>query len=97
MMRRRPLFAALALAAPGIAQAQHRRRRILMLLFRGWEEACDGFRDYFAARRRDVELVVLDAAEDLARVPEMVRQAQALQPDLVYLWGTTLTMAALGP
>ena len=98
-MRRRPLLAAAALgvAAPGIARAQNRRRRILMMLFRGWEEACDGFRDYFAARRLDVELVVSNAEEDLSRVPTMVREAQAMRPDLVYLWGTTLTMAALGP
>lgn len=95
MMRRRPWLA--ALAAPGIARAENRRRRILMLLFRGWEEACDGFRDHFAARHRDVELVIRDAGEDLTRVPAMVREAQSMQPDLVYLWGTTLTMAALGP
>jgi putative ABC transport system substrate-binding protein len=96
-MLRRPLLAAIALATPRVARAQHRRRRILMLLFRGWEEACDGFRDYLAARRLDVELVVSNAEEDLSRVPEMVRQAQAMQPDLVYLWGTSLTMTALGP
>ncbi|GGI99093.1 ABC transporter substrate-binding protein [Neoroseomonas lacus] len=97
-MRRRPLVAAaaLGLVAPAVARAQ-RRPRILMMLFRGWEEACDGFRDYFAARRLDVELVVSNAEEDLSRVPAMVRQAQAMRPDLVYLWGTTLTMAALGP
>lgn len=96
-MRRRPLLATAMLAAPGVARAQDRRRRIVMMLFRGWEEACDGFRDYLAARRRDVELVPIDAGEDLSRVPDMVRQAQAMRPDLVYLWGTTLTMAALGP
>lgn len=98
MMRRRP-FITLAggLATPGIAAAQGRRRRILMMLFRGWEEACDGFRDYFSARRLDVELVVRNAEEDLSRMPAMVREAQAMRPDLVYLWGTTLTMAALGP
>lgn len=94
-MRRRLLLA--ALAAPGVARAENRRRRILMLLFRGWEEACDGFRDHFAARQLDVELMVRDAGEDLARVPAMVREAQSIRPDLVYLWGTTLTMAALGP
>lgn len=97
MMHRRPLLAAVALAAPGVARAQNRPRRILMLLFRGWEEACDGFRDYFAVRHRPVDLIVRNAQEDLTRVPDMVREAQAMQPDLVYLWGTTLAMAALGP
>jgi putative ABC transport system substrate-binding protein len=69
----------------------------MMILFRGWEEACDGFRDYFAARRIPVELIVRDVAQDLSRVYGFVREAHETRPDLVYLWGTSLTMAALGP
>ena len=94
---RRALLAAagIGLAAPALATG--RPPRILMILFRGWEEACDGFRDYFAARRMPVDLVVRDVQQDLSRVPAIVREAHAMRPDLVYLWGTTLTMAALGP
>ncbi|MBP0463941.1 ABC transporter substrate-binding protein [Roseomonas sp. PWR1] len=87
--------AGLGLAAPALATG--RPPRILMILFRGWEEACDGFRDYFAARRMPVDLVVRDVAQDLSRVPALVREARTMRPDLVYLWGTTLTMAVLGP
>ena len=83
------------LGSPALAAG--RAPRILMMLFRGWEEACDGFRDYFAARRMPVELIVRDVAQDLTRVPDLVREAHGMRPDLVYLWGTTLTMAALGP
>ena len=96
LLHRRALTgAALSLAA--IAPARAATPRIMMLLFRGWEEACDGFRDYFTARRMPVELIVRDIAQDLSRVPALVQEAHATRPDLVYLWGTSLTMAALGP
>lgn len=90
-----------AAAAPFLrhapARAEERPYRILMLLFRGWEEACDGFRDYFAARRVPVELMPRDVAQDLSRVPRLLEEAYDLRPDLVYLWGTSLTMAVVGP
>lgn len=87
--------AATCLALPAVATGAP--RRIMMILFRGWEEACDGFRDYFTARRIGVDLVVRDARQDLRRVPDFVQEAHATRPDLVFLWGTSLTMAALGP
>ena len=94
---RRGLLAAstLLLATPSLAQA--RPHRITMLLFRGWEEACDGFRDHFAARRIPVELTVRDVAQDLRRLPAMIAEIRETKPDLVYLWGTSLAIAALGP
>ena len=88
-----------SLALPGLARAQGQQRpyRIFMILFRGWEEACNGFRDYFRFRSIEVELIVRDAEQNLARVAEFVREANEMRPDLVYLWGTGTTAAALGP
>lgn len=94
---RRSLLAAPALLATRPAAAQPRPFRIMMLLFRGWEEACDGFRDHFAARRIPVELMVRDIGQDLRRVPALVAEVRAIRPDLVYVWGTSLAVAALGP
>jgi putative tryptophan/tyrosine transport system substrate-binding protein len=97
---RRRLFAT-ALAAPFIATplfAQDRRpHRIFMMLFRGWEEACDGFRDYFRTREIPVELIIRDARQQRAGIEEMVREAKDIRPDLVYIWGTTTAVVALGP
>lgn len=96
-LRRRTLMSAALPLVGTRAHASSHTPRIMMILFRGWEEACDGFRDYFAARRMPVELIVRDVAQDLSRLPGIVREAHATRPDLVYLWGTSLTMAALGP
>lgn len=93
---RRALLAAPALMLPGAARANG-AFRIVMILYRGWEEACDGFRDYFAARRIPVELIVRDVAQNLARVPAVIAETRAIRPDLVYVWGTSLAMAVLGP
>ena len=80
----------------GKALAADKPFRIYMMLFRGWEEACDGFRDYFAAREIPVELIVRDAKQQRSAIPEMVREAKDLRPDLVYVWGTQIAVAALG-
>lgn len=86
-------------ALPNLARAQAQRRpyKIFMILFRGWEEACNGFRDYFRFRSIEVEFIVRDAEQNLARVAEFVREANETRPDLVFLWGTGTTGAALGP
>jgi putative ABC transport system substrate-binding protein len=94
---RRSLLAAPALALARPAAGQTRPFRIVMILFRGWEEACDGFRDYFAARRIPIELIVRDVGQDLSRVPAVIAETRAIRPDLVYVWGTSLAMAVLGP
>ena len=101
MIARRHLLAGasaglLAGAAP-LAPAQKRPFRIVMLLFRGWEEACDGFRDYFSTRGIAVELIIRDAREQLAPIADYVREINAMRPDLVYIWGTGTAIAALGP
>ena len=96
MLQRRHFLAASAslLATPAVAQ--ERPFRIMMLLTRGWEEACDGFRDHFAARRIPVELIVRDIATDMRLVPGLVQEVRQVRPDLVYVWGTGLAVAALG-
>ena len=97
MLQRRHVLAAPALLLANPAAAQARPYRIMMLLTRGWEEACDGFRDHFAARRIPVELIVRDIATNMRLVPGLVAEVRQTRPDLVYLWGTGLAVAALGP
>jgi putative ABC transport system substrate-binding protein len=95
--RRALLHALAAGAAMPAARAQARPFRIFMILFRGWDEACDGFRDYLASRRVAVDLIIRDLGQDLRRVPGIVAEAHGLKPDLVYLWGTSTAIQVLGP
>lgn len=84
-------------APPTFADPPLKIYRILMMLWRGEEDATQGFRDYFTVQRIPVEFIVRDAAGDLAKLPEFIKEAKTLWPDLVLTWGTSVTLAALGP
>lgn len=86
--------AALALA-PG-ARAQDRKFRITMLLWRGWDDAAQGFRDYLDQRGIKAEITIRDADQERTRVAEFTREIRANPPDLVFVWGTTTALEALG-
>jgi len=73
------------------------RRRIAMILFRGWEDACEGFRAYLDSRGLDAELIVRDVDRDRSRIPGIVAEVKEMRPDLVYVWGTTTAVETLGP
>ncbi|ARJ64372.1 ABC transporter substrate-binding protein [Magnetospirillum sp. ME-1] len=70
--------------------------RIYMALWRGWEDAAQGFKDYFANQGIPVELIIRDAGQDKARLAEFVAEAKALKVDLVFTWGTTVSEEMLG-
>ena len=83
-----------ALAAPAVAAA--RPPRIFMILFRGETAVERGFRDYFAVNGMPVELIVRDVALDVSKVPQLVAEARAMKADLIYTWGTPITLAVVG-
>lgn len=89
-----------ALGRPGIVRAElvraAGRPRIVMMLWRGWEEACDGFRDYLAGRGIEAEYIVRDAGQTTAPIPGYVAEIKALAPDLVFVWGGSTALATLG-
>lgn len=70
--------------------------RIYMVLWRGWEAAAQGFKDYFTNQGIPVELIIRDAAQDKSKLPGFVAEAKALKPDLVFTWGTTVSEEMLG-
>lgn len=81
-------FGAAALAAPP---------RIAMVLWRGETEVERGFRAHLAERRADVRIEVHDLGRDLGRLPEVMEALRANPPDLVYTWGTSITLGVAGP
>lgn len=83
------------LAAPAV-RANPRPYRIYMMLYRGQSAVEQGFRDYFAVNGIAVELIVRDVAQDIGKVPQLVAEARALRADLIYTWGTPVTLAVAG-
>jgi len=80
----------------GRAGATDRSFRIHMLLWRGETEVEQGFRAYLAEHQVPVELVVRDCNRDLGRLPDFLAEIRRDRPDLVYTWGTGITLGTVG-
>ena len=70
--------------------------RIYMALWRGWEDAAQGFKDYFTNQNIPVELIIRDADQDKSKLAGFVAEAKSLNVDLVFTWGTTVSEEMLG-
>jgi putative ABC transport system substrate-binding protein len=95
-LRGAALFAA---AAPLSALAHHGKPhipRIYMILYRGETPVEQGFRQYFAEQKLEVELIVRNVELDAGRVPALLAEARALGADMIYTWGTPVTLAVAG-
>jgi putative ABC transport system substrate-binding protein len=90
---------AVMLCAEGDAVAQSAKRpyRIYAILFRGMTEVERGFQEYFAARRIPVEITFRDLARDASRMPGFIEEIRQTRPDLIYTWGTSVTLGVVGP
>ena len=71
--------------------------RIMMIVWRGETEVELGFRRQLRAEGIAAELLVRDAAQDGAGVARFAAEAKADRPDLIYVRGTTATLALVGP
>ena len=73
-----------------------RRYRIYAVTFRGKTDVESGFQDHFAARGIPVEITWRDIAGDTSRLPGLVEEIRRMKPDLVYTWGTSVTLGIAG-
>ncbi|MBJ3776345.1 ABC transporter substrate-binding protein [Acuticoccus mangrovi] len=95
--RRATLKLAAGLAAvPVVGRAQGRPFKIFQITYRGDTDVERGFRDYFDQRGIPVEIISRSAELDPSRVPEILKEVRAEKPDLVYTWGTPVTIATFG-
>jgi putative ABC transport system substrate-binding protein len=78
------------------AQANGRPLRIYAITFRGMTDVERGFQDYFAARRIPVQITFRDLNRDNARMPGFLEEIKRTRPDLVYVWGTSVTLGVVG-
>lgn len=101
MINRRRLLVAgslTTLAPPVFAAVAPDRRpwRIYAITFRGMTDVEKGFQDHFAARGIAVEIAWRDAAREPARIPGFIAEIRQTRPDLVYTWGTSVTLGVVG-
>lgn len=97
-MKRRAILGALAAGAafPRAALAAPKPYRLYMVTWRGLTDAETGFKDYLARRGIPVEYTWRDAGQNRARLTEFLREIDATKPDLVYTWGTSVTLGIVG-
>jgi len=85
-----------ALAQNFVAPDEDNPARVHMVVFRGCEDACEGFQRFFTDRNRPVEITVTDIARDTERLPAIRAELKQSRPDLVVTWGTSVTRGILG-
>ena len=74
-----------------------RPMRIYAITFRGMTEVEKGFEEYFASRKIPVQITYRDLNRDPTRMAGFLDEIRATKPDLVYTWGTSVTLGVLGP
>ena len=84
------LIACLATTA---AAAQY---KIMIVTWRGCEEACQGFQDYLSEHGVDAEFILRDAGKKKASLPGFLAEARAEGVDLILTWGTSVTRGIAG-
>jgi putative ABC transport system substrate-binding protein len=91
------VFLACFAAEPAADSAKHGKQyTIYMVVWRGCEDACNGFQDYFREEGIDVDIIIRDAKRDKAKLPVFIREAKELGVDLVLTWGTSVTLGMVG-
>lgn len=67
------------------------------ITFRGMTDVERGFEDYFSSRKIPVTITWRDLNRDASRMPGYLEEIRATKPDLVYTWGTSVTLGVVGP
>jgi putative tryptophan/tyrosine transport system substrate-binding protein len=71
--------------------------RIYAITFRGMTDVEKGFEEYFASRKIPVQITYRDLNRDATRLPAFLDEIRATRPDIIYTWGTSVTLGVLGP
>lgn len=81
---------------PRTQVAAGHRFRVLMLTYRGTTDVDLGFQRYLQEAGLNVEFIVRDVQHDASRVAAILDELPIIAPDLIYTWGTPVTLAVTG-
>lgn len=85
-----------ALTSGVFAAGSDDKKTVFMTVWRGCEEACQGFHDYLKGSSNTVDIIVRNANRDRSKLAGFLEEAKALKPDLVVTWGTSVSKAMIG-
>ena len=77
--------------------AAGRTLRIYAITFRGMTDVEKGFEEHFASRKIPVQITYRDLNRDPTRMAGFLEEIRATRPDLIYTWGTSVTLGVVGP
>jgi putative tryptophan/tyrosine transport system substrate-binding protein len=85
-------------AAPAKRAASTTRPlRIYGITFRGMTDVERGFEEYFSSRKLPVQITWRDLNRDATRMAGFIEEIRATRPDVIYTWGTSVTLGVIGP
>ncbi len=84
-----------AIALPARAQTVE-SKTVFMVLWRGETNVERGFRAYFEESGWPLDITVRSLERDRGRLPEVIAEIREADPDLVYTFGTTITLGVAG-
>jgi putative ABC transport system substrate-binding protein len=83
-------------AAPAAPTKPAKPFRIYAITFRGMTDVEKGFSDYFASRKIPVQITYRDLNREASRMAGFLDEIRATKPDLIYTWGTSVTLGVVG-
>lgn len=86
-----------SLAAEPAPRAGQRPFRIYAVTFRGMTDVEKGFAEYWASRKIPVQISYRDMNREPTRLAGFLDEIRATKPDLIYAWGTSVTLGLVGP
>ena len=91
------LAGAAAAQTPAGTRTQEGPFHVFLVVWRGETDVEHGFRAHMRERGIPVRYTLRNLAQDRSRIPEIVAEIRAAQPDLVHTFGTSATLGILGP
>ncbi len=80
----------------GATVARATQYQVLIVTWRGCEDACRGFQDYLNDAGLDVDFVLRDANRDKNVLSKFLEEARERRFDLILTWGTSVTRGIAG-